>query len=620
MFQKNFRFMFTLYFIIFGIVIALFGSLIGYKLQMVNVQDRIDKNAEEVAFNKKMNTLKPAIYRMDSMVVALATNKTLREYIQQPNSENKENVTNLFFAITMSDNLIMQARFIDAAGQEKIRVDRLNESSTPFVVKDSKLQDKSNRDYFQITSKMAPDHIWHSKLDLNIENGKIEVPFRPTIRIVTPIYTKDRFMGIVIINMLTNKLLESLRTSPVFEHYVVDKEGNIIVHPNDKFSWSKYTNSSAQLIEDFPTEASQIIAGVRKGENYYAYPLDDILNNDDDAILVLKPKAEYKHSLIISNIESALVVIILSILLSIPLAMYASITPSKLQKALLISNNELKRFSDIIDKYVISVTTKTNSIITAVSSAFEKVSGYRKEDLIGHKINLIKHMDMPNEVYTDLWKTIEEGKEWHGELKNRDKNGKAYWLEETIIPIKDEKGDLISYISVGIDITAKKELEYISTIDQLTNISNRRKLDQSLHTEIKKAKRYQRALTLLMIDIDHFKKVNDTYGHPIGDYALTTVAQILSKNIRTSDLIGRYGGEEFMIICPETSKNGAAGIGEKLRQAISDYNFDTLGHLTISIGVAELETDDTIEELIHKSDNALYMAKERGRDQVVIEG
>ncbi|MFA5214703.1 GGDEF domain-containing protein [Sulfuricurvum sp.] len=612
--------MFTIYFIIFGIVIALFGSLIGYKLQMIHVQDRINKNAEEVAFNKKMNTLKPAMYKMDSMVIALATNKTLREYIQKPNNENKENVTNLFFAIAMSDNLIMQARFIDATGQEKIRVDRLKESSTPFVVKDSNLQDKSNRDYFQITSKMAPDHIWHSKLDLNIENGKIEVPFRPTIRIVTPIYNKDKFMGIVIINMLTNKLLESLRTSPVFEHYIIDREGNIIIHPNDKFSWSKYTHNSNQLRTDFPTEVSKILAGVHKGENYYAYPLDDILNNDDDAILVLKPKAEYKYSLIISNIQSALVVIILSIILSIPLAMYASSVPSKLQKALLMSNNELKRFSDIIDKYVISVTTKTNSIITAVSSAFEKVSGYSKEDLIGKKMNIIRHTDTPDEVYTDLWKTIKLNKEWNGELKNKDKSGKAYWLEETIIPIKDENDNLISYISVGIDITAKKELERISIIDQLTGIYNRRKLDECIGNEVQKAKRYQRALTLLMIDIDYFKNVNDTYGHQLGDYALTTVAQILSQNIRTSDLIGRYGGEEFMIICPETSKNGAADIGEKLRQAISDYNFNTLGHLTISIGVAELKTDDTIEALIHKTDNALYMAKERGRDQVVIEG
>lgn len=620
MFKKNFRFMFTLYFVIFGIVIALFGSMIGYKIQMINVQERIDKNAEEVAFNKKINTLEPSIDQMDSMVIALATNKTLQEYLQNPNDQHKNDMTNLFYAIAMSDNHIMQTRFIDAEGKEKIRVDRLNESSIPFVVDDISLQDKSSRDYFQHVSKMPNGKIWHSKLDLNIEHGKIEVPFRPTIRIATPIYSNNKFVGIVIINMLTNKLLDSLRTSPVFDHYIIDKEGNFIIHPNDKLSWSKYAKTSAKLIDEFPTEASQILSGVRKGEDFYAFSLDDVLHNDDKAILVLKPKADYRHSLILSNIQSAVIVIILSILLSIPLAIYASITPSKLQKALWISNNELKRFTDILDKYVISVSTRTNSIITAVSSAFEKVSGYTKEELIGKKINIIRHPDTLKETHEELWNTIENGKEWHGELKNRDKDGQEYWLEESIIPIKDEKDTVVSYISVGIDITAKKELERISTIDKLTGVFNRRQLDQCIHHEVEKASRYDRPLSLMMIDIDHFKKVNDTYGHQLGDYALVSVSKILSENIRSSDVLGRFGGEEFVILCPEADKNEAAELGEKLRHEVEAFSFDTIGKLTISIGLSELKADMSNEELLYKADIALYKAKNGGRNQVVVEG
>lgn len=495
--------MFTLYFVIFGIVIALFGSMIGYKIQMINVQERIDQNAKEVAFNKKINTLEPSIDGMESMVIALATNKTIQEYIQEPNYQHKNDMINLFYAIAMSDNLVMQARYIDAEGKEKIRVDRLNESSIPFVVEDEKLQDKSSRDYFKIVSKMAPEKIWHSKLDLNIENGKIEVPFRPTIRIATPIYNKDKFVGIVIINMLTNKLLNSLRTSPVFEHYIIDKEGNFILNPNDKLSWSKYAKSPARLIDDFPTEASNILAGARKGENFYAYTLDDVLHNDDDAILILKPKADYKHSLILSNIESAAVVILLSILLSIPLALYASIIPSRLQKDLWLSNNELKK---------------------------------------------------------------------------------------------------------------------ISTMDQLTGVFNRRQLDQCIHHEVEKASRYSRPLSMLMIDIDHFKKVNDTYGHQIGDYALISISRILSQHIRSSDILGRFGGEEFVILCPESDKDEAAELGEKLRQTIEEYSFDTIGNLTISIGISEFKAEMSNEDLLYKADIALYKAKNGGRNQVVAEG
>lgn len=619
MLHKNFRLMFTIYFVIFGIFIALFESLISYKIQMDDIKDRIDHNAEEVAYTRKNNALAPRLEKMDSMVKALSTSRILQEYLQHPNQKNKENVSHLFYAIAMSDNYIMQTRYIDEKGQERIRIDRLDESSIPFVAEDSKFQDKSSRDYFQTVSKMKPETIWHSKLDLNIENNKIEIPYKPTIRVATPLYIDNKYKGIVIINILTTKLLSNLRTSTVFDHYVIDKEGNIILHPNDKLSWSKYTGSKAKLIDDFPTEASQIVAGIRKGENFYAYPLDDILQNEDDAVLILKPKEEYKQSLVTSNIESALLVIILSILLSIPLALYASLIPSKIQKALWYSNRDLKRFADIIDKYVITVTTKTNSIITAVSSAFAKASGYTKEELIGQKINIIKHPETPKKVFHELWKTIEQGKEWHGEIKNRGKEGNTYWIEETIIPVKEDNNDITSYITVGIDISAKKELEVISTIDRLTEIFNRRKLDELLHHETEKAKRYKRDLTLLMIDIDHFKHVNDTYGHQTGDYALSTVAKILSTHIRESDILGRYGGEEFMIICPETDKNAAFQLGEKLRNTISDYAFNTIGHLTISIGIGGFETDDdTQEEAIRKTDNALYKAKERGRNQVVI--
>ncbi|MGD9656013.1 MAG: cache domain-containing protein, partial [Sulfuricurvum sp.] len=329
--SKNFRFVFTLYFIIFGITIALFGSLVGYKIQMIDIQERIDKNAEEVAFNKKNNLFKPIIDKMDAMVFALSKSQILFDYLQNPDSHNTLAMDQLFLTITMSDKQVMQARFIDAEGKEKIRVDRLNESSLPFIVDSAKLQDKSTRDYFQIVRTLPNETIWHSKLDLNIENGKVEVPFRPTIRIATPIYHNGTFKGIVIVNMLTNNLLSSIRTSAVFEHYIIDKEGNIIIAPDDTLSWSKYTGKQNELTDIFPNETSKILSGTYTGKDFYTFPLNDVLHNDDDAILILKPKAQYEYSLVLSNIQSAILVVILSILVSIPLALYASITPSKLQ-------------------------------------------------------------------------------------------------------------------------------------------------------------------------------------------------------------------------------------------------------------------------------------------------
>ncbi|HEX5329777.1 diguanylate cyclase [Sulfuricurvum sp.] len=614
--QKNFKLIFTLYFIIFGIVITLFSSFIGYNIQMINIKDRIDKNAEEISYIRKINMLKPDIDKMGSILIALKTDKALDTYLKTPNNTNKAHSQNVFYAIALSDHLIMQARFIDATGKEQIRIDRTNSSALPFIVDDAKLQDKSGRDYFQIVSKMKHDTIWYSKIDLNIEHGKIEVPYRPTYRIATPIYRDGVFKGIVIVNMLMDEVISKISKSTVFDHYIIDKEGHFILHSDERFSWSKYTHSNIRLVDVFPLEASAILAGQSKGESFYAYSLDDILHNGEGVRLILKPKQEYIDALLRSNIKVSLLVILLSILLSIPLAMYASLAPSKLQKALVASNNDLKRFADIIDQYVVTATTKTNSIITAVSTAYAKLSGYSKAELIGQKVNILKHPSTPKEMYQELWDTIERGEEWKGELHNKHKNGESYWIEQTIIPIKDEHNTPLYYMSVGIDITAKKELEILSMMDRLTGIANRRKLDEFLAQEAEQAKRYDRPLSLLMIDIDHFKEVNDTYGHQIGDYTLQSVAMLLKENIRLSDFVGRFGGEEFMVICPETNHTSASTLAEKLRLSIDQHPFETIRHTTISIGIAQLHPDESVSDWVDRADKALYLAKHGGRNRV----
>jgi diguanylate cyclase (GGDEF)-like protein/PAS domain S-box-containing protein len=603
--------MFTVYFVVFGLAITLFSSFIGYELQMINIKEQIDNDAQKIAGIKKSNILKPSIDRMNAIATALASNEALREYLVAPSAENKKNLINVFYAIAASDRLIMQARFLDASGKEKVRVDRIKESDAPFVVADDKLQDKSARDYFQIVSKMTTPTHWHSKLDLNIENGKIEVPYRPTIRVAIPLLEDKKFVGMVIVNMLTSDLLANLRASAEFDHFIIDKDGNFILHPDDKYSWGKYTKVKQ------PT-AEKITLITSPEDGLYAFSINDILKNDDGAVLVLKHKKEHENSIVSANIKTALIIALLSAIISIPLAIYASVTPSRLQKALVSSNIELKRFADIIDRYVITATTKTSSIITAVSSAFAKTSGYHKDELVGKSISIVKHPDTPKELFEELWGTIAQGKEWQGEIKNRQKDGSEYWIDQTVIPVKNEMHETVSYMSVGVDITAKKELEKISTIDKLTGAMTRRKLDEIVCIETERAVRSQKPLSFILVDIDHFKKVNDTYGHQAGDYVLKATADLLTKNIRKSDMLGRYGGEEFLIVCPDTNGESAMILAQKLRKTVFEYDFGTVGQKSISLGVAELAMHECPDELIKRADSALYEAKNGGRNQAVL--
>ena len=615
--KKNFKLIFTLYFIVFGVLITALSTLISYNIHVVNIKDTIDRYAQEVSYSKINDFLKPNLDKMNALTTALADDKTLEQYVKNNDKSKLKELNNLFLTFANSEKNIMQVRYIDASGQEIIRVNRDNLQSLPYIVPKTKLQDKSLRDYFTIVKKIPTQKIWHSDIDLNVENGKIDVPYRPTFRIAIPLFKTDKFAGMVIVNMLVNDLFSSIQSSPIFNIYIIDKYGNYILHPNERYSWNKYTGIKRSLYEDFPHDASDILSGGAKGENFFAYRLDNILQNDDDAILILQPKKETEKSLENENLIASVIVAVLSILLSIPLAVYAASTPSKLQKTLHDANVEMKRFAYIIDKYVITATTNIGGIITDISSAFSKTSGYTKDELINKNIRIIKHEDTPQSVHKNIWTTILKGKQWNGEIKNKTKEGEAYWLEQTIIPIKDDHDEIVSFMSVGTEITAKKRLEVISVTDKLTGVFNRRKLDEILHLEIEKAKRYENTLSLIIIDIDHFKRVNDTYGHQTGDSVLKSASQILQTNIRKIDFLGRFGGEEFLIICPETGKEGAMSLAEDMRKRIEEYEFPTVKHITISLGVATYSGNDDEESLIKRCDAALYQAKGEGRNQAI---
>ena len=189
-----------------------------------------------------------------------------------------------------------------------------------------------------------------------------------------------------------------------------------------------------------------------------------------------------------------------------------------------------------------------------------------------------------------------------------------------------EELPLIEYLANQIAITldnalTHEKVERLSIADGLTGLYNRRFLSERLEEEYSKAVRYQTPLSVLIMDVDFFKRVNDTFGHQVGDNALVAVAKVLQKSVRESDLVGRYGGEEFVVLLPHTDFEKALTVAEKIRQSVSETPVEGMGErrLTISIGAAGFPDVKVtnIEELVHKADEALYRAKEGGRNQVV---
>lgn len=161
-----------------------------------------------------------------------------------------------------------------------------------------------------------------------------------------------------------------------------------------------------------------------------------------------------------------------------------------------------------------------------------------------------------------------------------------------------------------------KELEKLATTDKLTNLYNRRKLEELLEIEINRSERFGHSFGLAIVDIDKFKEVNDTYGHQRGDKVLEEVANILSTHKRKTDFVGRYGGEEFVIICPESSLEGVLRLMETFKEKIYTHKFHEVKNKTASFGVTISQKGDTIESLLKRADIALYRAKNKGRNRI----
>ena len=187
-----------------------------------------------------------------------------------------------------------------------------------------------------------------------------------------------------------------------------------------------------------------------------------------------------------------------------------------------------------------------------------------------------------------------------------------YWL--VAAPIKREY-DMRQYAERRAD-----ELGQQAITDSLTGTRNRRGITISMLEAMAHAERYGHPLSVAMVDVDHFKEVNDTHGHKAGDRALQGVAAILTEALRLPDKVGRYGGEEFLLVMPETGLNEMSKITERIRQEVSEAEFDIGDRnvkLTISIGAALFEKGEDLEQLVSRADRALYRAKESGRNSVV---
>ena len=286
-------------------------------------------------------------------------------------------------------------------------------------------------------------------------------------------------------------------------------------------------------------------------------------------------------------------------------------------------------FHSIRDPFVI---LDRNYTIVRANRAYSALKNVVLEDLIDRKCYEITRNRSAVCDECIVAKTFRTGDPCSKEKKVPTRHGAEEWIEIYTYPIIDEQHEVSHVIEYVRNITDRKradeqrqlfiqELEMLSSVDALTGLLNRRMLYDRLRHEIERVRRYKVDLALMFCDLDYFKEINDTHGHKVGDEVLKLVAGILKKSLRTSDIVGRYGGDEFLVVLPQTSLKGAHDLAERIRETVQEMRYEvyegqSIG-TTMSIGVTYYTGGETdVDALINRIDTALYVSKRAGKNQV----
>jgi len=279
------------------------------------------------------------------------------------------------------------------------------------------------------------------------------------------------------------------------------------------------------------------------------------------------------------------------------------------------------------------VVTEANPVvgqgprILYVNDAFTDLTGYTPEEVIGQSPRILQGPDTDPATRSRIRQALIDRVPIQEQILNYTKGGEKYWVELKIVPLRNTRGEVTHFAAIERDITSQKakesSLRELAITDPLTNLLNRRGFSEQAQGRLASALRDGQGIALAMIDIDFFKRINDSYGHEVGDQALIHLASLLRSSFRESDVIGRLGGEEFAVLLAGATLDRAGALMDRLRTRLATTPFSLfdgrkLG-FTVSIGVATLDPEKaTLQALIKAADAALYTAKRGGRNRVAV--
>lgn len=843
-------------FILFSLVLSFVNMLIVERFYSHNIQYVVMKNAESKS-KERAAMVHDYLKLSEQNISYLRKTDEFNNYIK--GAADKSDVVKLFYAYAEYNNEIMQIRYIDKNGMEKVRVDRDAPDSSVYIVDDNELQDKSDRYYFSGSLSKELEKVWYTQIDFNVENGVIVEPHIYTLRTILPVSVNGSFDGILVVNQFANGFIERLARTPLYDSIVFNDAGDIIYHYDKDVHLGEYSGKFANLKDYYPevyrdilnsdmyktksvvsrkldvpvsgglnimlqlkkqymavqkTQArnqyilisaaiflfsalfayfivnkfsyvllnfrelkrlharlknSSIIAKIgfweigangkiiwsdgaydifeiedkntgitlekfmtylneedagRLMERYqssidgkYDYFCDHAILTDKGNIKYVEERAKHEYDssgnylgssgsvyditerylagrrykimlelasdgIFIMDCEGRLVEFsnAASDMLGYTHEEMLNLTVFDWDKE--ISSEEFSSLIDMLEEGRINIdrvhtrkdgtvynaqitSTKINLngstfLYASVRDVTEKIEseekiikqrdemeaifdtalegiaivdlngigikfnkkyteilGYKEEELVGRDL-----FGLANVTYADKAREIfrEVGKKGFYENFERnytDLQGNVKRLKSSLVLLPNKKDVLVTTVEYTELYNAYKQIEEQSMTDELTKLYNRKAFNIRIAEMLAEFKRYKSIFSVIMLDIDRFKSINDTYGHDVGDAVLSSLGKMLKASVRENDYAFRLGGEEFLVILSNTDIDAAVVVAEHIREKIErDLNVIDGRVITSSFGVCEVNAEDTVLTIYKRADSNLYKAKENGRNRV----
>lgn len=638
-------------FLLMGVLLPVLGFILLVQWQSFNVnQQQKLEHTVQLAHGFMNEELSQAV--RDIKIIAKNA-QWLARYASGNTAEPTEAVLSQLAqgwqTIANESTYLDQIRWLDKQGMELLRINY--DAQGAYRVPATELQPKGDRYYVAAGMQLAPGKVYLSPLDLNIENKQIEVPYKPTIRVVTPLVdAQGHHHGLIVVNYLANTILQHLQAMSHDDQlavWLLNEQGYWLANPDESKNWGfMLGHPQLTLSQAYPEIAARVASP--EMDKWSSLPLvarkiEPLRHNEPFSQSVsvsasvqtpeqLTAGETYFWWLIAFVPESAYWVLLRqemgeSVLIALLLLSLALFSSHVVARSRFIEAQQKAQLSLAASVFVHAnegiLITDANSIILNANEECCRITGYRCDELIGKTPRLLSSGRYDATFYQNMKKDLLHKGHWYGEIWNRRKTGELYAEFLTITAVYDDEGLLHHYVALFTDITVEKQyqhqLERIAHYDALTDLPNRLLLADRMHQAMARSHRTSTEMAVIFLDLDGFKLINDHCGHEHGDQVLIDVAQTLQANTREGDTISRFGGDEFIIVIPDVrDRETLTHVIDKIRDNIQrtvSCNDQSIP-LSASLGVTfypQLEPVDA-EQLIRQADQAMYVAKQSGKN------